>query len=115
MGASDAMPTPTPACLGILLVCLSNPCLAATIRVPSEQPTILAGMTLANPGDTVLVAPGVYSGDGNRWLNFEGHEGVDGNFSAAPLFCDLASGDLTLESSSPCLPGHHPGGSDCGE
>jgi len=39
--------------------------------------------------------------------------GVEGNFSKDPLFCDTASGVLTVEGCSPCLPGHHPDGYDC--
>lgn len=31
-----------------------------------------------------------------------GQEGVNGNFSANPLFCDLDGGDLTLHECSPC-------------
>ena len=40
--------------------------------------------------------------------------GTSGNLSAAPLFCDSAGGDFTLEACSPCLPGNHPDGYDCG-
>ncbi len=39
---------------------------------------------------------------------------LGGNFSADPLFCDAANGDYTLNAESPCLPGHNPGGVDCG-
>lgn len=40
--------------------------------------------------------------------------GIDGNFSKAPLFCGPESGDLSLASNSPCAPGNHPDGTDCG-
>lgn len=39
---------------------------------------------------------------------------VDGNFSADPLFCGLEDGILLLDGMSPCLPGQHPRGDDCG-
>jgi hypothetical protein len=39
---------------------------------------------------------------------------LGGNFSGDPLFCDPANGDYTLDWASPCLPGNHPDGVDCG-
>jgi predicted outer membrane repeat protein len=39
---------------------------------------------------------------------------VGGNFSANPVFCDTLGGDFRLGDCSPCLPGNHPGGDDCG-
>jgi hypothetical protein len=37
-----------------------------------------------------------------------------GNNSADPLFCGADASNLTLRSDSPCLPGQHPDGYDCG-
>ena len=37
---------------------------------------------------------------------------LGGNFSADPLFCNYR--EYTLDANSPCLPGNHPQGVDCG-
>ncbi len=54
----------------------------------------------------------------DAWNNAEGdwtdcaagQLGVDGNFSADPLYCDLANGDFAFDADSPCAPG----GNACG-
>jgi len=38
----------------------ANICIAATIHVPADQPTIQAGIDATGAGDTIIVAPGTY-------------------------------------------------------
>jgi parallel beta-helix repeat protein len=46
--------------------------LSAILEVPSDYPDIQTAIDDANDGDTVLVAPGTYTGDGNRDIDFNG-------------------------------------------
>lgn len=56
----------------------------------------------------------LYGNTGGDWVGCVGGQiGLAGNFSADPQFCDLAKLDLTLETTSPCLPERHPFGFDC--
>jgi len=54
----------------ICLLIMVSAAQAGTVRVPADEPTIQAGLNAAALGDTVLVAPGVYAGDGNRDIGF---------------------------------------------
>lgn len=53
-------------------------------------------------------------GNGVDWVGTSDPDGQEGNFSEDPLFCDPENGDYTLAANSPCLPGNHPDGYDCG-
>ena len=68
-----------PAACGLLAVAFLAPVLpshAATITVPSDYPTMQKALDAAASGDTVLVLPGTYAGDGNRDLDFQGKDVV---------------------------------------
>lgn len=51
--------------------CDPNPCGPRILRVPSEHPTIASALESACRGDTVLLAPGTYTGPGNRDLRID--------------------------------------------
>lgn len=53
---------------------LAAPVHASTIRVPADQPTLQQGLDAAAAGDTVLVAPGTYTGPDNQDLDFRGKD-----------------------------------------
>jgi len=59
----------------VLIVVLAFVCAsanAATRFVPSQYETIQAAINACDTGDVVVVAPGIYTGDGNRDVDFKG-------------------------------------------
>jgi len=68
----------------------------------------------ADGSNATLRCCDVYGNIGGDWAGcIEGQNGVDGNFSADPWFCNANGGDFSLAADSPCLPGNHPDGYDC--
>lgn len=67
-------------------------------------------------GSATLLCCDLYGNAGGDWVGAIADQyGVDGNFSADPLFCDEGNRDFSLATNSPCLPGNHPDGYDCGQ
>jgi len=58
--------------LPVVLFAAATTARAASIRVPDDAPTIQAAIDLASDGDIVEIAPGTYTGDGNRDISFHG-------------------------------------------
>ena len=62
-----------------------------------------------------VICSDVYANEGGDWVDcVSGQETTKGNFSADPRFCNPDGGDFGLAANSPCLPGNHPSGADCG-
>ncbi|RKU10428.1 hypothetical protein C6501_13825 [Candidatus Poribacteria bacterium] len=56
----------------LILLCGNISTFSATIDVPADRPTIQSGIDAAKDGDTVLVADGIYRGEGNVNIDFRG-------------------------------------------
>ncbi|MCI0587372.1 MAG: right-handed parallel beta-helix repeat-containing protein [Planctomycetes bacterium] len=73
----------------VLLGALAGPIRADILDVPAEYPTIQAALFAAVAGDTVLVADGVYTGPGNKWLTVPGPGAITLRSANGPESCVL--------------------------
>ncbi len=55
----------------ILILSFPDVIFGEIIRVPEDQPTLQSGIDAANYGDTVLIADGLYTGPGNKNLDYK--------------------------------------------
>jgi hypothetical protein len=71
------------------------------------------GIYTENP-EIDIACNDVFDNAGGDYVGIPDQTGIGGNFSANPLFCDLESNVYTLHVLSPCMPGNHPYGCNCG-
>jgi len=77
--------------------------------------TVGQAVSFFNDAHVTLMCCDLYGNAGGDWVSpIADQYGINGNFSADPLFCDLGTGNLRLDGASPCLPRNHPGGDSCG-
>jgi len=56
----------------------------------------------------------VFGNEGGNYSGIPDQTGLNGNISMNPIFCDAAAHDYSIHEMSPCAPGNHPGGNECG-
>jgi predicted outer membrane repeat protein len=87
---------------GIYSMSAAGPVVRQTIVAFS---TSGAGVECFMEGAVSLQCSDVFGNAGGDWVGCIASQAkINQNFSADPLFCDLAGGDLGLFSNSPCLP-----------
>ncbi|MFZ1945951.1 MAG: right-handed parallel beta-helix repeat-containing protein [bacterium] len=97
---------------GVLCMGEYQPYLENTIIAFTKNGGAMAGDEWTSP---MLRCCDLYGNSGGDWVGVIADQyEVNGNFTACPSFCGADIGDLRLCDESPCLPGHHPSGYDCG-
>jgi hypothetical protein len=104
---------------GILIDAESHPTLSGNIisnnRIANCEGCSNEGGGIYSESDSITVSCcDVFNNENGNYVGLEDQTGINGNFSADPIFCNVASGEYTLHKQSPCLPGNHPNGEDCG-
>ncbi|MDI6808210.1 MAG: right-handed parallel beta-helix repeat-containing protein [Candidatus Eisenbacteria bacterium] len=73
------------------------------------------GISCGSGGSAALTCCDVFGNAGGDWVGcIADQNNINGNFSADPMFCRRTYGDVCVNYVSPCAPGYHPYGYDCG-
>jgi hypothetical protein len=91
---------------------LFNSDVPCTVRTTIMAGNSGEGLASLGAGVPVLACSDIFGNGGGDWTGpIASALGIDGNFSADPYYCGA---DYTLLDVSPCQPGYHPDGADCG-
>jgi len=97
--ASDALST--------ISVGMSSSLTLSNVIVAFNEGT--EGVSCLHGGTATLACCDIFGNAGGDWIGcIAGYQGIDGNISEDPLFCDWQGGDLRLQLGSPCAPEHNP-------
>ncbi len=67
------------------------------------------GFCCSGTGVGALSCCDIFGNEGGDWVGcIEGQQGMNGNISLDPLFCDWQGGDFHLQIGSPCAPDYNP-------
>ncbi|MCH8027473.1 MAG: right-handed parallel beta-helix repeat-containing protein, partial [candidate division Zixibacteria bacterium] len=87
---------------GLFLSNSSSPSVENTVIAFNSGPHIVCGDETSVP---TLSCCDVFGNEGGDWVGcIAGQEGINGNFSLDPLFCDTATADYHIDQYSPCVP-----------
>jgi len=79
--------------IAVFLLLVATSTFAATLHVPDDYADILSGLENASPDDTVLVAPGTYTGENNRNLLVSEGRHLIGAAGSTTTILDLEEDD----------------------
>ena len=89
----------------------SNPILERNLIVRNFGVGVNAADLTSAP---LLSCCDVFGNGSGDYMGISDQAGLDGNISVDPIFCDLESSKYEIHALSPCAPGHHPEGANCG-
>jgi hypothetical protein len=101
---------------GISVDATSSPIISRNIIMGNRarEPWYACGGIYSENPALSISCNNVFDNDGGNYVGIPDQTGINGNISIDPIFCNPEGGVYTLHVESPCMPGRHPDGWDCG-
>jgi hypothetical protein len=101
---------------GISVDATSSPIISRNIIMGNRarEPWYACGGIYSENPALSISCNNVFDNDGGNYVGIPDQTGINGNISIDPTFCNPEGGVYTLHVESPCMPGRHPDGWDCG-